>query len=166
MARLGKVYDNLMVDVKVSNIKLQARAERLVGRLTGLDLPAARTLLETAGGSVKRAAVMHHAGVDATKADQLLAASAGALRPWIEKETSMDPVKPTGVTVSNLREALKFLLEDDNMIDRMEAEALVGLIQQDGRVTDEEKAFLNEAIAHSNFDERALNLLKAVLEKN
>ncbi|MDB5101554.1 MAG: Multifunctional fusion protein [Cyanobacteria bacterium RYN_339] len=88
MVRLGKVHDNLMVDVRISNRKLQARAERLVGRLTGLAAEPAATLLAAAGGSVKRAAVMHHAGVDAAKADALLAESRGFLRPWLGMKPS------------------------------------------------------------------------------
>jgi N-acetylmuramic acid 6-phosphate etherase len=83
MVKLGKVHDNLMVDVRVSNKKLQARAERLVGRLTGLEPSSAQALLAAAGGSVKRAAVMHHAGVDGPGADGLLAKSEGFLRPWL-----------------------------------------------------------------------------------
>jgi len=83
MVRLGKVHDNLMVDVRVSNQKLQARARRLVGTLTGLAPEPAAALLDAAAGSVKRAAVMHHAGVDAAGADGLLARSHGFLRPWL-----------------------------------------------------------------------------------
>jgi N-acetylmuramic acid 6-phosphate etherase len=84
MVKLGKVHDNLMVDVRVSNRKLQARAERLVRRLTGLEAEPASRLLAAAGGSVKRAAVMHHAAVDGPGADALLAESRGFLRPWLE----------------------------------------------------------------------------------
>jgi N-acetylmuramic acid 6-phosphate etherase len=73
-----------MVDVRVSNRKLQARAERLVRRLTGLEAEPASRLLAAAGGSVKRAAVMHHAAVDGPGADALLAESRGFLRPWLE----------------------------------------------------------------------------------
>jgi hypothetical protein len=41
---------------------------------------------------------------------------------------------------------------------------LRGLIYQDGRVTPEEQAFLQEAIATNNFDERALAILETVLK--
>lgn len=68
------------------------------------------------------------------------------------------------ITSSTLREALKFFLEDDNMIDRLEAESLESLILRDGLVSDKEKEFLREAIAGANFDERALAILQKLLE--
>ena len=83
MVALGKVHDNLMVDVRVSNRKLQLRAERLVARLTGLDGPASAALLQAAGGRVKGAAVMHHQALDAAGAEAKLAESRGFLRPWL-----------------------------------------------------------------------------------
>jgi N-acetylmuramic acid 6-phosphate etherase len=83
MVRIGKVYDNLMVDVRVSNRKLAVRARRLVERLTGLGSDEAEALLARADGRVKRAAVMHHRGVGPAEADRLLAESGGALRPWM-----------------------------------------------------------------------------------
>ncbi|HEY9721946.1 MAG TPA: hypothetical protein V6D47_08015 [Oscillatoriaceae cyanobacterium] len=67
-------------------------------------------------------------------------------------------------TVANLREALKFFLEDDNMIDRLEASALKDLLLQDGKIDAEEKKFLQAAIQHSNFDSQALGILERLLE--
>lgn len=67
-------------------------------------------------------------------------------------------------TASNLREALSFFLEDDNYIDRLEADGLATLIKQDGKISAEEKAFLEQAIATVNFDAPALDLLKKLLE--
>jgi N-acetylmuramic acid 6-phosphate etherase len=87
MVALGKVHDNLMVDLTVSNQKLRVRAERLVMRLTGLGQDAAGEVLRAAGGRVKLAAVMHHQGVDAEAAEALLAGSAGRLRPWLTAVT-------------------------------------------------------------------------------
>jgi hypothetical protein len=52
-----------------------------------------------------------------------------------------------------LTEALAFLLEGDGMIDRLEADALLDVILSDGKVTDEEKAFLEETLRSANFDE-------------
>lgn len=83
MVALGKVHDNLMVDVRVSNRKLALRAERLVARLTGLDVAAAAALLARAGGRVKLAAVMHHQGVSMERAAAMLGESGGFLRPWL-----------------------------------------------------------------------------------
>jgi hypothetical protein len=52
-----------------------------------------------------------------------------------------------------LQEALAFLLEGDGMIDRLEADALLDVILSDGKVTAEEKEFLQEALGSANFDE-------------
>ena len=76
----------------------------------------------------------------------------------------MDPNQSTAITAKTLREALKFFLEDDHHIDRLEADALQDLILRDGKVDAAEKQFLQEAIATCNFDERALNTLKHLLE--
>jgi N-acetylmuramic acid 6-phosphate etherase len=45
MVRTGKVLSNLMVDVKASNVKLRARAVRIVRTLTGWDEPTALAAL-------------------------------------------------------------------------------------------------------------------------
>lgn len=68
-------------------------------------------------------------------------------------------------TAKNLKEALAFFLEDDNLIDRLEANALMDLIMQDGKIDTAEKQFLVEAIQSANFDERALNTLKTLVEQ-
>jgi hypothetical protein len=70
----------------------------------------------------------------------------------------------TPVTVNTLRGALKFFLEDDHYIDRLEASALRDLILQDGLVSAEEKIFLQDAITHNNFDQRALDILQQLLK--
>ena len=84
MIRLGRVYDNVMVDVVATNAKLHARAERLVRTLGGVDETRARELLAAAGGSVKVAVAMERRGVDARAARDLLEASGGFLRPVIK----------------------------------------------------------------------------------
>lgn len=79
MVRTGRVYRNLMVDLRATNDKLMDRAARIVGELTGLDRPACFALLERAGRSVKHAAVMHRLGVDRDGATRLLAEAGGRL---------------------------------------------------------------------------------------
>ena len=81
MVRMGRVHDNLMVDVVATNAKLHARAARLVAVLGGVEPRRARELLAAAGGSVKLAVVMQRRGVDADEARGLLAESGGFLRP-------------------------------------------------------------------------------------
>jgi len=80
MVRLGKVYDNLMVDVVATNAKLRARALRLVRMLASVDEPEAARLIDAAGGSVKIAVVMARRGVDAGAARLLLERERGFLR--------------------------------------------------------------------------------------
>jgi N-acetylmuramic acid 6-phosphate etherase len=80
MVRLGKVYDNLMVDLIVTNEKLLARALRLVARLVPCDAEQARQLLDAAGGSVTVAVVMARRDCDAAAARALLARSPNGLR--------------------------------------------------------------------------------------
>jgi N-acetylmuramic acid 6-phosphate etherase len=79
MIKLGKTYNNLMVDVKVSNAKLADRARRIVQEVTGLDAAAAAALLEQTGQEVKPAVVMALLGVDAAEARARLAAANGML---------------------------------------------------------------------------------------
>lgn len=80
MVRLGKVYDNLMVDLVATNSKLQDRAKRLVIALTGVDEARASDLLQAADGSVKVAVVMARKGANAAAARELLGAHGGSLR--------------------------------------------------------------------------------------
>ena len=80
---LGKTYGGLMVDVRPTNAKLWARAVRIVRSLTGLDESPARKLIERAGGRAKVALVMHHAGVSAARARDLLIKHKGSLRAII-----------------------------------------------------------------------------------
>lgn len=79
MIRLGKVYGNLMVDLRATNVKLQDRSERIL--METLDLPRdeARALLDRAGGSVKTGMVMHWTGTGRDEATDLLARVGGRL---------------------------------------------------------------------------------------
>lgn len=80
MIRLGKVYDNLMVDVVANNHKLRARALRLVVRLAQVNEERAEELLAQAGGRVKIAVLMERRGVGVVQARALLERNDGALR--------------------------------------------------------------------------------------
>ena len=84
MIRLGKVHDNLMVDLRATNAKLRDRAERIVMDVTGVTRPQARTLLKKARGWAKVASVMHFRKVDFSGAKKLLAACGESLRKAIE----------------------------------------------------------------------------------
>lgn len=80
MVRLGKVYGNLMVDVRATNAKLEGRAVRLVQHATGATEHAARNALTASSGAVKTAIVMLLLGVDAREASSRLDAAAGHAR--------------------------------------------------------------------------------------
>lgn len=80
MVQLGKVYGNRMVEVAVTNNKLRDRAERILQDLTGLDRPAAQSLLEQSGNSVKLALLMYWTSLDRQASDRLLAEHKGNLR--------------------------------------------------------------------------------------
>lgn len=82
MTRLGKVYENLMVDVRPTNAKLRDRARRIVRVLTGREPDGA---LEKSGWRVKTAVVMLRRGVGTREADRILANEGGNLRSALEK---------------------------------------------------------------------------------
>jgi N-acetylmuramic acid 6-phosphate etherase len=83
MIRLGKVYGNLMVDLRAWNDKLVDRSQRIVMETTGLDRSRAQTVIKAADGSVKTAIVMARRGVAKDEAERLLAEHAGRLRPIV-----------------------------------------------------------------------------------
>jgi N-acetylmuramic acid 6-phosphate etherase len=80
MVRLGKVHDNLMVDLVASNAKLRRRALRLVTLLAEVGEDRARELLDGAEGNVRVAVVMARRNLDAAQARVLLDRHAGSLR--------------------------------------------------------------------------------------
>lgn len=82
MIRLGRVYDGLMVDMRVTNRKLRARAIGIVATISGADARAAETALDRAETNIKRA-VLLAMGVAEREADDLLARSGGDLRAAI-----------------------------------------------------------------------------------
>jgi N-acetylmuramic acid 6-phosphate etherase len=91
MIRMGKVYGNLMVDLRATNAKLRDRAERIVSKVTGLTRPRARALLERAGGAAKLAVVMHFRAASAEEARRLLKQCDGSLRRAIEQGVAGGP---------------------------------------------------------------------------
>ncbi len=80
MIRLGKIYGNLMVDLRAWNDKLVDRSQRILMETTGLGRDESRAVLEASGGSVKTAIVMARRGVGREEAERLLEEHAGRLR--------------------------------------------------------------------------------------
>jgi N-acetylmuramic acid 6-phosphate etherase len=79
MIRLGKVFGNLMVDLRATNQKLQDRSERILMETLDLDRHSAARLLEAAGGSVKTAMVMSWCKVGRDEATRMLMRAGGRL---------------------------------------------------------------------------------------
>jgi N-acetylmuramic acid 6-phosphate etherase len=72
MVKLGKTFNNLMVDLKASNIKLYDRSVRIIKAATGVDDETAISYLEKASMNCKLAIMMIKTGLDAVEAEQAL----------------------------------------------------------------------------------------------
>jgi N-acetylmuramic acid 6-phosphate etherase len=67
MIKIGKVYENLMVDLRATNAKLTDRAERIIMTVTGISREAAKKLLEAAFGNAKGCYRYAETGVSITR---------------------------------------------------------------------------------------------------
>jgi N-acetylmuramic acid 6-phosphate etherase len=85
MVGVGKAYMNLMVDVKQTNEKLRARAEKIVVEATGTDTATARKKINEADGSCKTAITMILADCDAKEAEARLQKANGHVRMAIKQ---------------------------------------------------------------------------------
>ncbi len=83
MIKLGKVYGNLMVDVRVTNHKLEQRARRIVTEVVGVDEEEAGRLLQQTNNEVKTAIVVGLLHITPDDARQKLKSSEGMLRKVI-----------------------------------------------------------------------------------
>jgi N-acetylmuramic acid 6-phosphate etherase len=79
MVKLGKVYGNRMIDVSVTNSKLEDRAVRIICDLTSINRGDAIDLLERSGKRVKIALLMQWKNVDVSAAEKMLQDSHGHL---------------------------------------------------------------------------------------
>jgi N-acetylmuramic acid 6-phosphate etherase len=80
MARLGHVYENLMIDVKPSNQKVSGRIVRILAEASGTSLSASQHALRQSGHNMRVALVMLKLGTDLRSAQRKLAAANGDLR--------------------------------------------------------------------------------------
>ncbi len=85
MIRLGKSYQNLMVDVKATNEKLVARAARIVMQATDCDKAAATEALHHTDYDVKLSILMILTGLDIDSAREQLHCQDGFLRKAVQK---------------------------------------------------------------------------------
>ncbi|MDR2833500.1 MAG: N-acetylmuramic acid 6-phosphate etherase [Streptococcaceae bacterium] len=83
MIRIGKAYENLMVDVQPTNIKLVDRAKRIIMEATGVDIKTASNAFELSNGHSKTAIVMILAMVDAPTAKNALDQTKGFIKKAI-----------------------------------------------------------------------------------
>ena len=80
MIQIGKVYNNLMVDIQASNAKLIDRGARIIMEIADVDYATAQMALECADGSAKTAIVMLVRGINREEAVALLEENDGFLR--------------------------------------------------------------------------------------
>ena len=85
MTKLGKVYQNYMVDVVASNEKLFDRAQRMVVEITGKSRETAASALAAANGEVKTAIVMLQLEIDAAEARERLRKAEGSLEETLKE---------------------------------------------------------------------------------
>jgi N-acetylmuramic acid 6-phosphate etherase len=86
MIRIGKTYQNLMVDVSASNAKLYARALLIVMQATDCDEETATQALKDAGNEAKLAILMILTNTNAIHASELLQQHHGFLRKAVQSQ--------------------------------------------------------------------------------
>lgn len=84
MIRMGKVYENMMIDLQMTNKKLVERSKKIVMTITGVSYDEASAFLKKANGHVKTALVMIKANVEYEDAQKRLELSDGFVRKAIE----------------------------------------------------------------------------------
>lgn len=84
MIRRGKVYENVMVDLQLSNKKLHERAKRIIMMFAKIDYERAEQYLKDAGGHVKTALVMALGKVNKKIAQQKLSNQNGMIRKALQ----------------------------------------------------------------------------------
>ena len=85
MVKLGKVYENMMVDLQLTNAKLVERSKRIISMVTGADYDTAAEFLEKSGGHVKTAIVMIANNMTIEEAKACLEKANGFVRVAIRK---------------------------------------------------------------------------------
>jgi N-acetylmuramic acid 6-phosphate etherase len=88
MVRSGRVYENLMVDLRASNDKLRDRAARIISTLTDASRDEALALLGQSGGDAKTAVVMRRLSVSRDEAAARLARASGVLGNVLDRGTA------------------------------------------------------------------------------
>ncbi len=84
MIKTGKVYENLMVDLRATNVKLTDRALRIIVTVTGISRNEAKKVLDAAYGNAKVAIVMQKLGLDYAEAKKRLDENGGFVRKVLQ----------------------------------------------------------------------------------
>ncbi len=84
MVKIGKVYKNLMIDVKPTNLKLKDRAVRIVAEIADVEKEVALKILEKNGYNLKEAVLQIKYNITFEKAQELLKGQNGVLRKVFE----------------------------------------------------------------------------------
>ena len=93
MIRLGKVYENMMIDLQMTNQKLVERSKRIIMTVTGVSYEEAAEYLKEAEGHVKTALVMIKAKVDVKEAKSRLLKADGFVRKAVESKVKSQKSK-------------------------------------------------------------------------
>jgi len=91
MIKLGKVYGNLMVDVKTSNLKLEERARRIVMEAADCTRKDAIAALDAANGNAKLAILLQLTGCTPAEGTSLLAKAQGKLSLALQQKEENTP---------------------------------------------------------------------------
>jgi len=83
--RRGKVYENVMVDLQLSNEKLEERSKRIIMMFGDVGYEQAEKYLQAANGHVKTALVMVLGGLESKQARQMLEANDGFIRKALQE---------------------------------------------------------------------------------
>ena len=88
MIRLGKIYENVMVDLQLSNQKLEERSKRIIMMFADVDYETAEQSLEDANGHVKTALVMVLGKLSRQEAQKKLRKNDGFIRKVLQEINS------------------------------------------------------------------------------
>ena len=80
MIKIGKVYDNLMVDLKPTNEKPVDRATKIISEISGYDYESSKKILSQANNNVKSAIIMATKNVDYEESIKILENNKGFIR--------------------------------------------------------------------------------------
>ncbi|WP_428768678.1 N-acetylmuramic acid 6-phosphate etherase [Treponema sp. HNW] len=91
MIRLGKVYNNFMIDLMPVNAKLVERSKRLINEITGCGEQKAAEVFTASGKKIRTAIIMASLNVDKEEAEALLKEGGGNINFALDAHAKSDP---------------------------------------------------------------------------